>query len=35
MIEYAIPKTQAVMPEPHVKTIGLEISIYIFNKNLA
>ena len=27
MIEYAIPKTHAVMPEPHVKTIGLEISI--------
>ena len=27
MIEYAIPKTQAVMPEPHVKTIGFEISM--------
>ncbi len=24
MIEYAIPKTQAVTPEPQVKTIGLE-----------
>ena len=34
MIEYAIPKTQAVMPEPHVKTIGFEISILFLIKIL-
>ena len=34
MIEYAIPKTHAVIPEPHVKTIGLVISILFLMKIL-
>ena len=32
MIEYAIPKTHAVTPEPQVKTIGLE-NLHYFDKN--
>ena len=34
MIEYAIPKTHAVIPEPHVKTMGLEISMSFWLKRL-
>ena len=34
MREYARPKTHAVIPDPHVKTIGLVISISFLEKIL-
>ena len=34
IIKYAIPKTHAVIPEPQVKTMGLEISMLFWVKIL-